>query len=160
MEKKPSLSIGSKAPAFSLLDAEGNDIALKDQSGRWLVLYFYPKDNTSGCTTEAIDFTAMKESFSSLNATVIGISPDSCESHKKFSIKYDLGITLLSDSGKSVLKKYGVWQQKQMYGKSYYGVERTTYLIDPAGKIRRIWNKVKVKGHAEDVLATLKSMID
>jgi peroxiredoxin Q/BCP len=149
---------GAEAPGFTLPDSDGTMVSLKDMRGSWIVLYFYPKDNTPGCTTEAVDFTTHATEFKRLGAKIIGISPDSCDSHLKFMIKFDLGITLLSDSGKKVLKQYGVWQIKKMYGKESYGVVRSTFLIDPAGKIRHIWNKVKVEGHANEVLNMLKDV--
>jgi peroxiredoxin Q/BCP len=116
------------------------------------VLYFYPKDDTPGCTTEAIDFTAMKAKFKAAGAEVIGVSPDSVASHEKFCKKHELEIILLADESKEMLEAYDVWKEKSMYGKTYMGVERTTVLIDGAGKIARIWPKVKVAGHAEEVL--------
>ena len=124
---------------------------MKDLKDKWIVLYFYPKDNTSGCTLEAKDFTCALEEFEKLNAIVIGVSPDSIESHQKFIAKQSLNLTLLSDPDHDVLEKYGVWQLKKMYGREYYGVVRSTFLIDPEGKIEHIWPKVKVKGHVDDV---------
>lgn len=153
------LKAGSKAPAFNLRDHNGEKAALKDFSGKWLVLYFYPKDNTSGCTMEAIDFTKNKKDFAGLGAEIIGISPDSEESHRKFIEKQKLSIKLLSDQDKKTLEKYGVWQLKKMYGREYHGVVRSTFLIDPKGRIARIWEKVKVKSHVNDVLTELKERI-
>lgn len=150
------LKIGDKAPKFSLPDTNENEISSGDFSGKWLILYFYPKDNTSGCTAEAIDFTANLRDFQKLNAVVLGVSPDSCNSHQKFTRKHDLKVNLLSDPEKRVLQVYGVWQEKSLYGKKYMGVVRTTYLVDPNGKIAAIWPKVKVKGHAEEVLGKLR----
>ncbi|KAA0006504.1 MAG: peroxiredoxin, partial [Thermoplasmata archaeon] len=132
---------------------------LKDFRGKWVVLYFYPKDNTTGCTKEAKDFSQYIEEFEKLNAVVIGISPDSIESHKKFKEKHGLKVILLSDESKETLQKYGVWQLKKMYGRSYYGVVRSTFLIDPDGNIVYEWKRVKVKGHVEDVLKKLKEAI-
>ncbi|RLF50282.1 MAG: peroxiredoxin [Thermoplasmata archaeon] len=148
-----------KAPQFCLPDENGDEICLKDFRGKWIVLYFYPRDNTTGCTKEARDFSEYIEEFEKLNAVVIGISPDSIESHKKFKEKHGLKVILLSDEGKDVLKKYGVWKLKKMYGRSYYGVVRSTFLIDPDGNIAYEWKRVKVKGHVEDVLKKLKEVI-
>lgn len=152
------LKSGDKAPKFSLLDTKENKISQDDFKGKWLVLYFYPKDNTSGCTTEAIEFTARIKDFTDLNAVVLGISPDSCKSHQNFTQKHDLKVNLLSDPEKKMLGDYGVWQQKSMYGRKYMGVVRTTYLIDPNGKIAAVWPKVKAKGHAEEVQNKLKEL--
>lgn len=149
---------GDNAPLFVLPDSYGSDTGLADFKGKWVVLYFYPKDNTSGCTTEALDFTALRDKFKKINCEIIGISPDSCKSHEGFMVKHSLGITLLSDTDKEVLKEYGVWQLKKMYGREYYGVERTTCLIDPEGTIAEVWYKVKVKGHADEVLKTLSAL--
>ncbi|MCU0848141.1 MAG: peroxiredoxin [Spirochaetes bacterium] len=148
-----------KAPDFTLPDQDGNTVSLKDYRGKWVVLYFYPKDNTSGCTVEAIDFTSLSTVFMELNAVIIGVSPDSCQSHQKFILKHDLGIKLLSDVEKKTLEGYGVWRIKKMYGREYFGVARTTFLIDPRGIIAHVWNKVNVKGHGEDVLSTLRELI-
>ena len=152
---KESLNVGDNAPAFSLPDATEREVALEQFRGQWVVLYFYPKDNTSGCTTEALDFTAALPQFEQHNAVVIGISPDSCKSHQNFINKHQLKVLLLSDTDHKVLEAYGAWQLKRMYGREYMGVVRSTYLIDPQGTIRRIWPKVKVKGHVEEVLKTL-----
>jgi len=148
-----------KAPDFCLPDENGKIICLDDYRGKWVVLYFYPKDNTSGCTKEAKDFTQHIEDFKKLNAVVIGISPDSVKSHKKFKEKHDLKVILLSDESKEVLKKYGVWQLKKMYGREYYGVIRSTFLIDPDGNIVHEWRRVKVKEHVENVIEKLKEMV-
>jgi peroxiredoxin Q/BCP len=158
MAENKQLKIGIKAPDFKLPDAAGETVALKDFKDKWLVLYFYPKDSTSGCTTEAVDFTGSLPEFKRLGASVAGVSPDSCKSHQKFIIKHDLAVTLLSDEEKTVLEKYGVWQMKKMYGKDYFGVVRTTFLIGPDGKIRHIWDKVKVAGHVDEVLNKLKEL--
>ncbi len=149
------LHIGDAAPGFTLPDAEGAEVTLHSRMGSWVVLYFYPKDDTPGCTVEAVNFTAHARDFKDLNAQVIGISPDSCESHRKFILNHGLGILLLSDTDRSVLEQYGVWRLKKTYGKDSYGVVRSTFLIDPDGVIRRIWRKVDVKGHAEEILSTL-----
>ncbi len=151
---------GVKAPAFCLKDAEEKTHCLKDFSGKWVVLYFYPKDNTSGCTREAVGFTEMKEEFEKLGAEIVGISPDSPKSHRRFIEKHSLGILLLSDPEHEVLTKYGVWQKKKMYGREYMGVVRSTFLISPDGKVAAIWRKVKVKGHVEEVLNKLKELTE
>ncbi len=150
------IHIGEPAPDFSLSNADGQVRTLADYAGKWLVLYFYPKDNTSGCTTEALDFTAHLKDFEALNAVVVGVSPDSCASHQKFREKHGLAVELLCDPEKETLQRYGVWQKKRMYGREYMGVVRTTVLIAPDGTIAYIWPKVKVKGHAEAVLTKLK----
>jgi peroxiredoxin Q/BCP len=152
------LKEGMEAPEFCLRDANEREHCLKDFAGKWVVLYFYPKDNTSGCTKEAVGFTEKKAEFEKLGAEIIGISPDSPKSHGRFIEKHDLKILLLSDPEREVLKKYGVWQKKKMYGREYMGVIRNTFLIDPKGKIAAIWRKVKVKGHIDEVLDKLKSM--
>lgn len=146
------------APLFCLPDADEKRVCLGDLQGKWVVLYFYPKDNTSGCTLEAIDFTKSIETFGKLNALVIGISPDSPKSHCHFRDEHNLKVKLLSDEKHEVLKKYGVWVKKKMYGKEYDGVERSTFLIDPDGKIVDVWRKVKVPGHIESVLQRLKKI--
>ena len=140
------------------LPSEDGDVCLKDYRGKYVVLYFYPKDNTSGCTREAMDFTNLKEEFERLSAVIIGISKDSLQSHKRFREKHSLGIILLSDTEKKVVQKYGVWKKKKLYGREYYGVERTTFLIDPDGRVVKIWPKVKVKDHVEEVLEFLKKI--
>lgn len=147
---------GKKAPAFTLPDQNGKKISLKDLKGKKIVLYFYPKDNTSGCTKEACDFRDTFPDFKKVNAVIIGISPDSVESHRKFAEKYGLPFTLLSDEKKEVLEKYGVWKEKSMYGRKYMGVERTTVIIDENGKILKIFPKVKVNGHSEEVLKAIQ----
>ena len=149
------LKIGDEAPAFCLPDAEKGRVCLKDHRGKWVVLYFYPKDNTKGCTMEALEFTAAESDFDTRGAVVIGVSPDSPESHTKFIEKHDLGITLLSDTEKEILTGYGVWQKKKMYGREYMGVVRSTYLIDYEGRIAYTWPKVKVAGHANEVMEKL-----
>jgi thioredoxin-dependent peroxiredoxin len=149
---------GDKAPEFSLPDDAGGAISLKTFAGRSLVLYFYPKDDTSGCTKEAIDFNGLRGEFKKAGAAILGASPDSTASHAKFKVKYDLELPLASDESKAMLEAYGVWVEKSMYGRKYMGVERTTFLIGPDGKIAQVWNKVKVPGHAEAVLFAVKSM--
>ncbi|MCW8848444.1 MAG: thioredoxin-dependent thiol peroxidase [Melioribacteraceae bacterium] len=152
------IEVGKKAPAITLFDGNGKKRTLKEFLGSKVVLYFYPKDNTSGCTTESCDFRDVFPKFKKENAVIIGISPDSVESHKKFAEKFDLPFILLSDEEKKVLEKYGVWKEKSMYGKKYMGVERTTLIIDEKGIIRKIYNKVKVNGHVEEVTNDLKEI--
>lgn len=152
------LAAGDKAPDFNLPDDSGGKLSLKDFTGKKLVLYFYPKDDTSGCTKEAIDFNAMKADFTKAGATIVGVSPDSVASHVKFKTKHDLKLTLIADEARGMLEAYGVWVEKSMYGRKYMGVERTTFLIDSKGKIASVWNKVKVPGHAEAVLQAAKSL--
>lgn len=148
----------TQAPDFTLpRDGEG-EVTLSALTGGPVVLFFYPKDNTPGCTTEAIDFTARIAEFAALNCTVLGISKDSVKKHDNFRAKNDLGVALLSDADSDVCEKYGVWQEKKMYGKTFMGIVRTTVLIDANGKIARIWNKVKVAGHAEEVLEVARTL--
>ncbi len=146
---------GERAPDFCLPDAEGNEHCLEDYRGKWVVLYFYPRDNTSGCTREAVAFTGMKEEFEKEGAVIIGISKDSPKSHARFIEKHDLGILLLSDENHEVMEKYGAWGKKKLYGKEHWGTVRSTFLIAPDGKIVKVWKKVKVDGHAEDVMKSL-----
>lgn len=152
------IEIGKKAPAFKLKDQHENVIELKNYLGKKLVLYFYPKDNTSGCTQEACDFRDSIKAFESLGVEVLGVSPDSTASHKKFAEKFGLKFSLLADESKEMLEKYGVWKEKSMYGRKYMGVERTTVVIDEAGKILNIYPKVKVSGHIDELKAFLKSL--
>jgi len=152
------LKTGEKAPDFCLPDQNGKEICLKDFKGKWVILYFYPRDNTSGCTREAVGFTEAKKEFEELGVVIIGVSPDSVKSHKNFEQKKDLKIILLSDTEHKVLEAYGAWQLKKMYGREYYGVVRSTFLIDPDGIIRHIWKKVKVAGHVEAVKEKLKEL--
>jgi peroxiredoxin Q/BCP len=147
-----TLKTGDRAPGFTLDDQDGKPVRLADLTGQWVVLYFYPKDNTSGCTTEACNFSDNIVTFENISAIVLGVSPDSVKSHRNFADKHDLKITLLSDPEHKVLEQYGVWQKKKMYGREYYGVVRSTFLIDPDGKIAYIWEKVKVAGHVDEVL--------
>lgn len=154
-EPSAKIEIGKKAPAFSLKNQDGKAVQLADFAGRWVVLYFYPHDDTPGCTTQACDFTADLAAFEGLDATVIGCSPDSPESHQKFIKKRALTIPLLSDPEHVTLEKYGAWGEKNMYGKKSMGVIRSTVLIDPAGKIAHHWAKVKAAGHAEAVRVKL-----
>jgi peroxiredoxin Q/BCP len=148
---------GDAAPDFVLPGVDGRPVRLKDFAGRKLVLYFYPKDDTSGCTKQAIDFNALRAEFGKAGTDILGVSPDSEASHAKFRKKYDLGLPLASDEAKDTLNTYGVWTQKSMYGRKYMGVERTTFLIKD-GKIARTWRKVSVSGHAEEVLEAVKSI--
>jgi peroxiredoxin Q/BCP len=152
------VAAGDKAPDFVLPDDSGGEISLATFAGRKLVLYFYPKDDTSGCTKEAIDFTGLKTEFEKAGAAIVGVSPDSVASHAKFKTKHKLELALASDETKAVLEAYGVWVEKSMYGRKYMGVERTTLLIGPDGKIATAWAKVKVPGHAEAVLAAVKAL--
>ena len=149
---------GDFALSFCLPDAEENQVCLKDFQGKWLVLYFYPKDNTSGCTLEAIDFSKSINAFERMNTVVLGVSPDSPKSHCNFRDRHDLKIRLLSDENHEVMGQYGVWVKKKMYGREYFGVERSTFLIDPQGKIVSVWRKVNVPGHIEAVLKEIKSI--
>ena len=148
-----ALIVGTKAPAFSLPATDGREISLDSLKGRKVVLYFYPKDDTSGCTLEARNFQALKRDFEAADTEIVGVSPDPMKSHDRFRAKYGLDFALASDEGKAMLQAYGVWGQKTMFGVKYMGVERTTVLIDRDGTVARIWNKVKVPGHAEEVLA-------
>ncbi len=150
------LIVGDIAPDFTLFNQDSIELSLSDYRGQWVVLYFYPKDNTSGCTREAIDFTEHLEEYKTLNAKVFGISPDSVKSHRNFIEKYDLKVDLLADPEHTILEKYGVWQVKSMYGRKYFGVVRTTVLINPEGKIEKVWEKVKVDGHANDVMCEIR----
>lgn len=152
------IEIGKKAPSFALPNAAGKKISLSDFKGKKIVLYFYPKDMTSGCTKEACNFRDSLSMFKKIKTDVIGISIDSPESHKKFIEKYDLPFTLLSDVSKEVVEKYGVWKEKSMYGKKYMGIERTTFIIDEDGRIQKIFHKVKVDGHVETVIEALKEI--
>ncbi|RZO64886.1 MAG: peroxiredoxin [Parvularculaceae bacterium] len=152
------LKEGLKAPVFKLPTDGGGIAQLKDYAGRKLVLYFYPKDDTSGCTKQAIGFTEHADAFDAAGASILGVSKDSVAKHDKFKAKHDLAITLGSDEEGVVLEKYGVWVEKSMYGKKYMGIERTTVLIDAAGKIQKIWRKVRVPGHVEDVLSAVENL--
>ena len=153
-----SVDVGAKAPEFDLPGDESRRISLAALRGQKVVLFFYPKDDTSGCTAEAIAFNALQTEFAAAGAVVIGMSPDSPASHDRFKAKHKLSLSLASDPEKSTLDAYGVWKEKSMYGRKYMGVERTTLLIDAEGKIIRSWRKVKVPGHAQEVLAAAKSL--
>lgn len=151
-------AIGAKAPDFNLQSDGGGKAKLADFKGRKLVLYFYPKDDTTGCTREAKDFSGLAKDFDKAGATVVGVSPDSAAKHDKFKAKHDLAVKLLADESTAMLEAYGVWKEKSMYGKKYMGVERTTFLIDAKGVVREIWPKVKVAGHAAAVLAAAMAL--
>jgi len=146
---------GTMAPGFSLMNADEHLVELTDFRGKWLVLYFYPKDNTPGCTIEALDFTTLKGEFEQAGAVIAGVSPDASTKHRSFIGKKNLTIELLSDPEHQALEAYGVWQLKKNYGREYYGVVRSTFLIDPEGNIENTWTNVQVKGHAEAVLEAL-----
>lgn len=152
------LGIGSTAPDFDLPRDGGGRVKLGDFSGKPLVLFFYPKDDTTGCTTESLAFTALAPEFEKAGIAVLGMSPDSVKCHDRFIKKHSLGVVLASDEERTTLEAYGVWKQKSMYGRSYMGVERTTLLIRPDGTIDTIWQKVKVPGHAEAVLAAAQNL--
>ena len=152
------LQAGSPAPDFNLPGHDGAMMSLASFAGRKLVLYFYPKDDTSGCTREALDFHALSDAFAKADTQVVGMSPDSSASHVKFRKKHDFDVTLLSDETKATLEAYGVWVEKSMYGRKYMGVERTTLLIDRDGRIARVWSKVKVPDHAAQVLAAAQAL--
>ena len=149
---------GGKAPAFTLDRDGGGKVSLKDFAGKPLVLYFYPKDDTAGCTREAQDFTAAAPAFRKAGAAVLGISKDTVKAHDKFVAKYELKVPLASDPEGTVIEAYGSWVEKTLYGRKYMGIDRSTFLIDGAGRIVRIWRKVRVAGHVEDVLATVKAL--
>ena len=152
----PLLQEGDTAPDFSLPRDGGETVSLSDYAGKHVVLYFYPKDDTSGCTREAIGFSEAKEAFAAENTVLVGLSKDTVAKHDKFVAKRDLGIPLLSDEHGDTCERYGVWGEKQMYGRTYFGIERTTFLIDPEGRIAKIWRKVKVPGHVGAVLDALR----
>ena len=153
-----SIKMGLKAPSFKLSNQDGKTVSITDFKGKNVILYFYPKDNTSGCTKEACNFRDEFPKFGKLNAVILGVSPDSVDSHLKFKDKYKLPFDLLSDEKKEVLKKYDVWKEKNMYGRKYMGVERTTVIIDGKGKISKIFPKVKVDKHNAEVMEALKEL--
>ena len=153
-----AIEIGKKAPAFSMKTDGGGKITLSELKGKNVVLYFYPKDDTSGCTAEACGFRDNIAAFKKLDAVVIGVSRDSVESHDKFKKKYDLNFALGSDESGKVTEAYGVWVEKNMYGKKYMGIERATFLIDGTGTLRGMWRKVKVPGHVEEVAKAIKQL--
>jgi peroxiredoxin Q/BCP len=152
------LETGAEAPGFCLPSQDGEEVCLESLRGRWVILYFYPKDNTKGCTLEAIDFTMNRERIEGMGATVLGVSPDSVESHRGFCDKHGLNVTLLSDPGHGVLEAYGVWQLKMMYGREFLGVVRSTFLVDPEGRIAHAWKRVKVADHVEAVIEKLAEL--
>jgi thioredoxin-dependent peroxiredoxin len=149
---------GQKAPPFSLATDGGGKVSLGQFAGAPVVLYFYPKDDTSGCTKEAIDFSGAAAKFKKLGISVVGVSKDSVTAHDKFKAKYKLKVTLASDPDGGVIDSYGSWVEKSMYGRKYMGIDRSTFLIDSKGKIARIWRKVKIAGHVEEVLAAAKDL--
>jgi peroxiredoxin Q/BCP len=157
------LEVASKAPDFTLPDQNENTLTLSSLKGKWVVLYFYPKDDTSGCTTEACNFQSLLPDFSNIDAEIIGVSKDpvkkhKVKKHKKFADKYNLKFTLLSDENGTVCEDYGTWVKKSMYGREYMGIQRSTYLIDPNGKIAKVYPKVKPKEHHTEVLADLNEL--
>jgi len=153
-----ALDIGQIAPDFTLPANNGETIQLSNLRGQNIVLYFYPKDDTPGCTNEAKDFTAAQKEFADANTIIIGASKDTVAKHDKFIAKHDLKVSLVSDEAGEVVENYGVWVEKNMYGRKYMGIERATFLIDAAGTIQAIWRKVKVKGHVEAVLTATKDL--
>ncbi len=153
-----SIELNTKAPDFTADTDGGGKITLSENKGKWIVIYFYPKDSTSGCTTEACNFRDNYERLSTLNAVILGVSPDSVKSHDNFKAKQELNFSLISDTDKSICESYGVWVEKSMYGKKYMGVERSTFIIDPEGNIKKIYRKVKVNGHVDTVIADLQAL--
>ena len=152
------IEAGTNAPAFSLPDQHGKVHQLSDYKGKWVILYFYPKDMTPGCTVEACNFRDDFPAFGNLDAVILGVSKDSVTRHKKFAEKYELPFTLLSDEDGSMCEAYGVWKEKSLYGKIFMGINRSTFLIDPSGKIARVYPKVKVKEHAAELLQALNDL--
>jgi thioredoxin-dependent peroxiredoxin len=152
------LKINSKAPNFNLISTNGNSYSLKDSIGRYVVLYFYPKDDTPGCTIETNDFNKLLTKFKKLNCEVYGVSKDNMKSHNKFKEKYKIKFDLLSDDEIKIVKSYKVWAKKKFMGREFMGIVRSTFLIDPMGKIVKIWDNVKVKDHAQEVFDTLKNI--
>ena len=150
----------TKAPDFKLPSTSKKDYSLQDSIGNYVIIYFYPKDDTPGCTTETNDFNKLLPKFKKLNCEILGISKDNINSHEKFKNKYKIKFDLLADEEKKVLKKYKVWAKKKFMGREFLGIVRTTFLIDKKGKILKIWNNVKVNGHAQEVLETLKNIIE
>lgn len=153
-----TIAIGDRVPDFSLPADDGGKLGPADFRGRKLVLYFYPKDDTPGCTTEALDFTARMAEFAAANTAVVAISKDSVSSHCRFRDKHKLTVPLLSDESGEVVERFGVWGEKKMYGRTFMGIERATFLVDADGIVRRVWPKVKVAGHAEEVLAAARAL--
>jgi peroxiredoxin Q/BCP len=152
------LEVGDKAPDFDLPRDGGGSLRLSDFMGRPVVLYFYPQDDTTSCTSEAISFSQLRSQFAEAGAAVIGLSPDSTKKHDKFKAKHGLDVDLVADEQRKAIQAYGLWVEKQMYGRRYMGVERATFLIGPEGRIARIWRKVRVKGHAEAVLQAVQAL--
>lgn len=152
------LEAGQKAPAFEAEVADGSTVSLRDFTGKWVILYFYPRDNTPGCTRQACAFRDASNQFSGLNAVILGCSGDSIVSHQKFAEKHGLPFHLLTDPDHALAETYGVWQEKKLYGKTHMGIVRTTFLIDPKGNIAAVWRRVKVDGHIEKVLEKLQEM--
>jgi thioredoxin-dependent peroxiredoxin len=152
------MAAGTTAPDFTLPRDGGGEVSLASLRGQKVVLYFYPRDDTSGCTLEGIDFTRLHDDFAKAGTVVIGASKDSVKSHDKFCRKHGLGVILVSDEGSDLSERYGVWAEKSMYGKTYMGIVRTTFLIGPDGKVARVWDKVSVPGHAEEVLAAAQAL--
>jgi peroxiredoxin Q/BCP len=152
----PIPQTGDPAPDFQLQDQNGNDVKLSQLRGKNVVLYFYPKDNTSGCTQEACDFRDEHSALRDAGAVVLGVSPDDIKSHQKFATKFSLPFPLLADTERKVCESYGVWGEKSLYGRKFMGVTRATFLIDPKGKVSRAWPKVKVQGHVQEILQLLK----
>jgi thioredoxin-dependent peroxiredoxin len=152
------ITIGDSAPQFTLSTNGGGQFSLVDAAGKYLILYFYPKDDTPGCTKEAVEFSEESAAFEAQNAMVVGVSRDTVKKHDKFISKYDLRIPLISDEEGSLCETFGTWVEKRMYGKTYMGIERATFLISPEGQLLQMWRKVKVPGHVEEVLAQLKSL--
>ena len=152
------LEVGKKAPHFELPNQDEETKTLDDYKGKWLVTYFYPKDDTPGCTKEAIEFSELKKDFDDLNTVIFGISKDSLEKHEKFKKKHDLLVELISDVSGTICDNFGVWVEKSMYGKKYMGIERSTFLFDEELNLIKFWRKVKVKNHAKEVLESIKNL--
>ncbi|MBI4559929.1 MAG: thioredoxin-dependent thiol peroxidase [Candidatus Hydrogenedentes bacterium] len=152
------ITVGKHAPVFELSSNNGTQTKLADMKGHWTVLYFYPKDDTPGCTIEATEFRDYAREFKKRGAAILGVSPDSVESHCRFIDKHDLNFTLLADSTHEIAEKYGVWVEKNRYGRTYWGIQRATFLIDPEGKIARIWPSVRPEGHAAEVLGAIDEL--
>jgi peroxiredoxin Q/BCP len=152
------IQLNEKAPEFCLPNQDDIEICLRDLKGKWIVLYFYPKDSTPGCTTEACEFSEAAPDFSGLNAVILGVSADSTKKHRNFIEKQNLSITLLSDEATTMMQEYGVWQLKKNYGKEYMGIVRTTFIINPEGVVKAVWEKVKVKEHVAQVQAKLQEL--
>jgi thioredoxin-dependent peroxiredoxin len=151
------LEVGAPAPAFTLTADDGSKVKLSDFKGKWVILYFYPKDDTPGCTKEACAFRDANQQILELGGVILGVSPDQPDSHVKFIQKYDLNFRLLSDADHAVSEKYGAWREKNMYGKRSMGIQRSTYLISPEGKVAQVWKRVQVDGHDQKVLEALRS---